>query len=243
MPVLLEKTKGIVLQQIKYSDSRVIVHIYTEQHGRRAFMLRKPKSKKTGSSLNIIQPLFLLEIEAQIKEKREIQQARELRNYPHFTDIPFNVVKSTIAIFLAEVLARVLKEEEANPELFNFLFHAILLLDEEKEYFANFHLLFLFELSKYLGFYPDKDFSENKKYFDISEGKYAAKKGVKFLLNEKESKLLTLLSGKGFHQLNEIKLNRLQRQYLLDILLRYYYYHLPEMGRLKSLRVLKEIFN
>jgi DNA repair protein RecO (recombination protein O) len=142
MTHISQKTRGIVLQQIKYSDSQIIAHIYTEQFGRQAFMFRRAKSKKSGNSLNFLQPLFLLEIEAQIKDKRQIQRARELRNYPHFNNIPFDITKSSIAIFLAEILSRVLKEEEANAELFNFLYHSVLLLDEEKEHFANFHLLF-----------------------------------------------------------------------------------------------------
>jgi len=243
MSLIAGKTRGIVLQQIKYSDSQVIAHIYTEHFGRQAFMFRKPKSKKSGSSLNILQPLFLLEIEAQIKEKRQIQRAREIRNYPHFSDIPFNVAKSSIAIFLSEILSRVLKEEEANPDLFDFLHHAILLLDEEQEHYANFHLLFLFELSKYLGFYPESDFSENNKIFNLAEGKYTQQhQEIKFSLNENESQLLNHLSGKGFHQLGTIKLSRMQKHLLLDVLLKYYHFHLPEMGKVKSLDVLKQVF-
>ncbi len=243
MTHISQKTRGIVLQQIKYSDSQIIAHIYTEQFGRQAFMFRRAKSKKSGNSLNFLQPLFLLEIEAQIKDKRQIQRARELRNHPHFNNIPFDITKSSIAIFLAEILSRVLKEEEANAELFNFLYHSVLLLDEEKEHFANFHLLFLYELSKYLGFYPESEFTQNDKYFNIAEGAYTEYHELKFALNKRESQLLTQLSGKGFHQLHEIKLSRMQRQDLLDILLQYYYYHLPEMGKIKSLDILKQIFS
>ncbi|MCF6239750.1 MAG: DNA repair protein RecO [Bacteroidales bacterium] len=243
MTLITQKTRGIVLQQIKYSDSQIIAHIYTEHFGRQAFMFRKAKSKKSGNSLNMLQPLFLLEIEAQIKDKRQIQRAREFRNYPHFNELPFNIFKSTIAIFLAEILARVLKEEEANFELFNFLHHAILLLDTEQEHFVNFHLLFLYELSKYLGFYPEHEFSQRGTYFNIAEGAYTEHQNLKFVLNKKESLLLSQLSGKGFHQLHEIKLSRIQRHDLLDILIQYYNYHLPEMGKVKSLDVLKQIFS
>lgn len=244
MTLISQKTRGIVLQQIKYSDSQIIVQIYTEHFGRKAFMFRKAKSKKSSNHLNILQPLFLLEIEAQIKDKRQIQRAKEIRNYPHFNDLPFNVFKSSIALFLAEMLTRVLKEEEANFELFNFLHHAILLLDAEPKDFANFHLLFLYELSKYLGFYPENEFSKSNNYFNISEGSYQPKlQEPKFTLSKQDSFLLAQLSGKGFHQLNDIKLTRKQKHELLDILLKYYLYHLPEMGKVKSLDVLKQIFS
>jgi len=238
-----EKTRGIVLQQIKYSDSQVIAQIYTEHFGRQSFIFRKTKSKKSGISLNILQPLFLLDINARFKESRQIQRAKEINNNPHFKDIPFNVVKSSIAIFLSEVLSKVLIEEEANLPLFEFLHHSILLLDEIEDGLANFHILFLFELSKYLGFYPDMNSPTNEKYFNIAEGSYTAfSNNFKLVLNEEESKMFGMLSGKGFHQINEIKLNRNQRQRLLSILLDYYHYHLPEMGKLKSFEILKQIF-
>ncbi|MEN8122363.1 MAG: DNA repair protein RecO [Bacteroidota bacterium] len=239
----LEKTRGIVLQLIKYSDSQVIAQIYTEHFGRQSFIFRKTKSKKSGISLNILQPLFLLDINARFKESRQIQRAKEINNSPHFTDIPFNVVKSSIAIFLAEVLSKVLIEEEANLPLFEFLHHSILLLDEIEDGLVNFHIFFLYELSKYLGFYPENNFSGHQKHFNISEGRYSNwSKNVKLVLNEEDSKIFSMLSNKGFHQINEIKLNRAQRQKLLSILLDYYRYHLPEMGKLKSFEILKQIF-
>ena len=173
-----EKTRGIVLQQIKYSDSQVIAQIYTEHFGRQSFIFRKTKSKKSGISLNILQPLFLLDINARFKESRQIQRANEINNNPHFKDIPFNVVKSSIAIFLSEVLSKVLIEEEANLPLFEFLHHSILLLDEIEDGLANFHILFLFELSKYLGFYPDMNSPTNEKYFNIAEGSYKLSKPI-----------------------------------------------------------------
>ncbi len=238
-----EKTRGIVLQQIKYSDSQVIAQIYTEHFGRKSFIFRKSKSKKSANSLNILQPLFLLDINASFKESRQIQRAKEINNNPHFTEIPFNVVKSTMAIFLAEVLSRVLIEEEANLPLFNFLYHSILLLDKIEDGLANFHIFFLYELSKYLGFYPESDISQNQKHFNIAEGGYSSwSKNMKFILNEEDSELFVSLAKKGFNQIDELKLARKQRQRLISILLEYYRYHLPEMGRIKSFEILKQVF-
>ncbi len=237
------KTRGIVLNQIKFSDSQIIAQIYTEHFGRQSFIFRKPKSKKSGTRLNILQALFLLDIDVRFKESRQIQRAQEIHNNPHFSNIPFDVAKSSIAIFLAEILSKVLIEEEANFPLFDFLHHAILLLDEIEDGLANFHILFLHELSKYLGFYPEMNTPSNEKYFNIAEGGYSAfSNNFKLVLNEEESKLFAMLSDKGFHQITDIKLNRRERRRLLEILLEYYRYHLPEMGKLKSLDILKQIF-
>ncbi|OQX97268.1 MAG: DNA repair protein RecO [Bacteroidetes bacterium 4572_117] len=236
-----EKTRGIVLQQIKYSDGQVIVQMYTEQFGRQPFIFRK--TKKKGGGLNIIHPLFLLEIDLSFKENRQIQRAIEISNTPYFVDIPFNVYKSSMAIFLAEVLSKVLIEEEGNKHLFEFLHNSILLLDEIEDGLANFHIVFLYQLSKYLGFYPEKNLSGNQKHFNIAEGRYSAwSENIEYLLNKQESRLFTMLAEIGFSEINELKLSRGQRQSLLIILLDYYRYHLPEMGKVKSLEILKQIF-
>jgi len=79
-----EKTRGIVLQQIKYSDSQVIAQVYTEHFGRQSFIFRKPKTKKSAISLNILQPLFLLDINARFKESRQIQRACPYNYYKYF---------------------------------------------------------------------------------------------------------------------------------------------------------------
>jgi len=237
------KTRGIVLQQVKYSDSQIIAQIYTENFGRKSFIFRKTRTKKSANSLNIIQPLFLLDINARFKESRQVQRAIEINNNPHFTEIPFNIVKSTMAIFLAEVLSKVLIEEEANLPLFNYLHHSILLLDEIEDGLANFHIIFLYELSKYLGFYPESDISQNQKYFNIAEGGYSSwSQNMKFILNEEDSRLFASLANKGFNQIDELKLSRKQRQRLISVLLKYYRYHLPEMGALKSFEILKQVF-
>jgi len=152
-----------------------------------------------------LQPLFLLDINASFKESRQIQRAKEINNNPHFTNIPFNVVKSSIAIFLAEILSKVLIEEEANLPLFDFLHHSILLLDEIEEGLANFHIFFLYELSKYLGFYPETNNSGQQKYFNIAEGGYSVRSGTfKFVLNEGDSNIFAMIQNRGFHQINEI---------------------------------------
>jgi len=241
---MLVKARGIVLNHIKYSDNSAIAHLYTDYYGRISVLVRHSNSRKSISKKSILQPLFLLSVNLQYKQSREIQLLKEINNFPVFDDIPFNISKSTIAIFLAEILSKVLKEEESNPSLFEFLFHTIQLLDNCSEGLANFHLVFLMELTKYLGFYPDNNYSEQKRFFNIRDGLFDANTELPdFFLDEETSRNLNMVSKNGFKLLVKIKLKRIQRTEILKALIKYYQFHLVEMGEIKSLPILNEIFN
>jgi DNA repair protein RecO (recombination protein O) len=237
------KTRGIVLNHVKYSDSVSIAHIYTENSGRVSVMVRHSKSRKSVSKKSILQPLFLLEMQISKKQNREIQYANEINNSPVFHDIPFNVSKSTIAFFIAEVLSKVLKEEEPNPAMFSYLHNCIQLLDQMEHGVGNFHLVFLYELSRYLGFYPIDNYSEQNHYFNLQKGRFTEFIDVpEISLDEKLSKNLFIIKEKGFKYIAAIELSRNHKLNLLEALLKFYQYHLPEMGKVRSLEVLKEIF-
>ena len=51
----LAKTNGIVLHQIKYGDSSIIVRIYTEEFGMQSYLIRGVKSKKSKIKSNLFQ--------------------------------------------------------------------------------------------------------------------------------------------------------------------------------------------
>ena len=241
---MLEKTRGIFLYQIKYSDSASIAHIYTEHSGRIAVFIRRSKNKKTSSKKNTLQPLFLIDIQLNIKKNREIQNVNEFNIAPVQISIPFNIAKRSIVFFLAEILSKVLKEEEANPGLFSFLYNSIELLDHLEAGFSNFHLVFLFELTRYLGFYPSDNYSEINCYFNLREGCFMDKPDApEITLDKLLSSALNYLKIKSFALLNEIHLNRHDRQKLIEVLLKYYNYHMPGMGQIKSLEILNEIYN
>jgi len=240
---MFEQTRAIVLNNIKYSDNSSITHFYTEKFGRLSVMIRHSKSKKSVSKKSILQPLFLLNIDIQHKENREVQQCKEMINHPVFQNIPFNIVKSSIAIFLAEFLTKVLKEEEANSSLFEFLHNSIQLFDQTNTGSANFHLVFLYDLSKFLGFYPENNYSPQNSYFNLRDGYYSRyKESNEISLGKELSMQLNFVCHFGFKSLDRIELSRNQRSKLLYALISYYKFHLPEVGKIKSLDVLNQVF-
>lgn len=240
---MLQHTRGIVLHQIKYSDNSLIVYIYTQAFGRLAFLVNGAYSKKARISAKLLQPLYLVELVADYKNTRNIQRIRELNPFFHFAEIPYNIFKRTIAIFLAEVVYKTVREEEKNTALFDFLFHAIQYLDLSNQNITDFHLLFLLRLSKHLGLYPRNNFSAQLPVFDMLAGEFCSHEPQhQHFLGKELSPLFFRLLNHPIDKSLTIALNKHKRGILLDKTLEYFALHIEGIGKIKSLVVLKDVF-
>ncbi|WP_163710677.1 DNA repair protein RecO [Mangrovibacterium lignilyticum] len=241
---MLQKTRGIFLHYINYSDSSVIAKIYTEKYGQQAYIVSGMRSKKSGTRINVFQPLFLLDMEVYHKDGRGVQRLKNARLSVPFTQIPYDISKSSQAIFLSELLLKCLKEEEGNPELFDFLFYAACLLDLSKEGSNNFLISFLFRLTRYLGVAPQSPPAEPFRYFDLVSASFRQNEPVhhQFMDVEMTQKFVELFKI-DFSQLKMFSFQNRHRTILLDHLIEYYKIHLDLSGELKSLSVLKEVLS
>lgn len=237
---MLVKTKAIVISSLRYQEKSLIVKCFTESDGLKSYFIRDAFStKKNSQKIAFFQPLNILEIEASHKNKGQLEYFKEVKlAHPYYT-ITTDIFKTTIAIFLSEILHHSIKEEEKNQSLYSFLETALLWLDSHDE-IANFHLILMLEVSKFLGFYPDSSLNSHA-FFEMTEGVFTPYHSIS-CLTEQETQLLKRLmplkfdnSAKSFHVS--------ERQTLLKILLDYYAFHLDGFKRPKSLEVLKEVFN
>ena len=174
---MIRKTRGIVLHTTRYGESSLVVHCYTEQSGRQSLMVKGVRKSRKQNRSNLFQPLFILDFEVYHKNTREMQLVKEVTRAVPMNSIPYDITKSTQAIFMAEVLYRVVKEEEPNPMLAHFLLNTIQYLDALEEPSADFHIIFLFQLSKYLGFYPQNNYGQFNKFFDLTSGLFKTQPG------------------------------------------------------------------
>src|SRR3984885_13188333 len=147
---MLHKTRGIVFKTTDYGESSVKVQIFKEKFGFQSYLINAVKKPKAKISMNMLQPLHLLDMVVYHKNTGQVQRIAELKNSPSLQTIPYDVIKSCLAIFLNEVLYKAIRQQSADEYLFDFLFNAIEWLDHQHEGLANFHLLFLVRLSKYL---------------------------------------------------------------------------------------------
>ena len=164
---MYQKVTGIVLHSLKYNDTSNIVHVYTRESGRMSFIVKIPKSHKSGIRPMLFQPLAMLEMEVDYRPNASIHRIKEAKTVQPFKSLPYHPFKSSMAMFLAEFLYRALREEQPNEPLFAYLQHSILWLDECDDHFSNFHLVFLMRLSRFLGLYPNLEFYSEVCYFDL----------------------------------------------------------------------------
>ncbi|MGC9355537.1 MAG: DNA repair protein RecO [Mariniphaga sp.] len=241
---MLVTTEGIILHYVKYGENSVIVSVYTREFGRKAYMLNISRSKKSKNKAGVLQPLFLIDMVAYQKDTREVQRIKEIKNQPVYQNIPFDVTKSTQAIFLAEMLGKTLREQESAPEMFEFIRNALLYFDLAEESAPNFHLWFLFRLTEYLGFLPDTQKAGFRNWFDMRKGQVSPHEPPHpFFLHPEATDALCQLAILKLQELGRLKIKREMRSYLTSKLVEYYQLHFEHLGEIKSLKVLYEVFS
>jgi len=241
---MLHKTRGIVLHFIKYSETSVIVTIYTERFGRQSYIINGVRSKKAKIKANILQPLFLLDMEVYHKPKRDLQRVKEVQNAVIFTSLPYDIRKSTLAIFIAEIIYKAIQEQESNPDLFEYLYNSVQILDLKESGLSVFHIYFLIQLSKYLGFFPNNNYSEEKCFFDLKAGAFVQIKPFHTsFLDKEQSLILSQVMNFSTDQHENLKVSYKERSELLEKIIEYYRLHNTGISEIKSMSVLKEVFH
>jgi len=238
---MLHHTRGIVFHQVKYSETSLIVKIYTEQFGLQSYIIRGIRSKKNLIKPALLQAMTPVEMVVYHKEKKDIQHLKEIRMAFPFKSIPFDIRKSSVIIFLNEVLYSVIREQESNPDLFGYLYHSISSLDATEKGISNFHLHFLINLTKYLGFFPKGNYSAENSVFDMQEGVFVPEKiTTNMLIPKPYSEYFSRLIVPGDEPFS---INPSHRPILLEYLIRYYRVHIPGIKEIKSYPILKSVLN
>jgi len=238
---MLYKTRGVVLRTIKYSDNSGITTIFTEKFGLRTYMIKGLGRNKTSLKKGSIQNLNLLNLVVYEKEKNNLQTIKEIESIIPYHTIPFNIRKTSVIMFLNELLYHSIKEEVANQFLFDYVYHGLLEFDELETGIENFHLQFVVGLTRFLGIYPRNNYSNQNQYFDLQEGVFVSDQPMHSnYLNIELSEKLSLMQ-QGPECLDRLFLNSSARNELLERFLLYYRLHLPSFGEIKSHQVLREI--
>ena len=241
---MLTQTQAIVLHSLKYGESRLIVDMFTRSHGRLSFILSLPKTAKAKVKKQYLQPLTLLEIEADVRPKLQLQKLREARLTTAYTSIPFEPEKLSIGIFAAEFLYYALRGEQQNEPLFDYIANSMAWLDGQPSRYANFHLVFLMRLSRFLGFYPNLEHYRSGDYFDLRESTFCAVPPVhRDFLHPQEAEKVQLMMRMDYPTMRLYRMTRHERNRLLEVALTYYRLHLPDFPELKSVSVLREIYD
>lgn len=241
---MLHKTRGIIFHCTDFSETSVVVKIYTELYGLQSYIVNSVRKKNARVRPSVFQSLSLVEMVVYHKERGGIQRISEIRQSPTLRSIPFDVLKSSMALFLNEVLYKSIREEEANAQLFDFLFHAIQWLDVHEPANSDFHLLFLLQLSKYLGFFPTDNYSKNNTVFNLQDGSFQSVTPPHpfFLVEPLNIHFYQILRHLPDFSA-ELKIPQNEKRELIERILEYYELHISGFGNIKSHKVLEQIWN
>jgi DNA repair protein RecO (recombination protein O) len=241
---MLSKTRGIVLHTIPYNDKYAIIYIYTESYGRVSYLISSNRGKRSTVAKTLFMPLSVLELEVDHQNKRDLQRIKESKCCQSLYSLSTNPVKNVVALFISEVLYRVLKETEPNPRLFSYLCKSIDLLEQTKEGIANYHIVFLMGLLHYLGVFPHVETYQNNYYFDMQNGVFTDRIPMhKHYLNQPESAVFSSLLRISYENMSLYSFSRHDRVLIVHRILDYYRLHLPEFPEIKSLAVLQSLFD
>ncbi len=241
---MLTKCKAIVIKCIDYSETSVILKCFTDVYGMQSYLINGVRKNKGSIRPSQLQPLTLLELEAYHQQNKNLQRIKELKCAPLLHEVHFNMVKSAIGMFMAEVIYRSVKEEnQTDNNLFDYLYNTIQILDMEQEKVANFPVFFLVNLCRYLGFYPKVNSNGTATMgFNFKDGifePYDDKSPFQFDLVT--GKLLLELIKCNYQQQKEMPIQAAQRKQLTNGLITYYNQHLSGFSNMRSHEILAEV--
>ncbi len=239
---MLHSTSGIILNTINYSESSLIVKIYTRNFGLQSYMVNGVRGKKSKQKASLFQPLALVDMQVSNFNKGGIQRISEISMHHPYTEIPYDIIKSSIAIFLNEILYKAIKEEHPDEEMFEFIKNSLMVLDFNHGNCANFHIFFMIQLSRFLGFYPQGKYSLDTPIFDLREGTFVKNlPSHSFYLSAENSSLLNNLIMANYETIHELKINNKERKELLQAMILFYQLHISTFKEIKSQEILEEV--
>lgn len=240
---MLIRTKGIVLKVTDYAENSLVVQIFTEELGLQSYLVNGAKKPRARIHRNMLQPLHILDMVVYHKNTGALQRIKEAQQTPVLQYIPIDIVKSSVSLFLNEVLYKVLKHQQPDPQLFHFIYQSILWLDQTETSIANFHLCFLMKLSRFLGFLPTVS-SDKKAFFDLMEGVFTnTLPPHRYVLQEPHTSIMYAILSASYEDSYQYYMSREDRVYMLEQVVNFYRLHTSHFGEINSIEILGELFH
>jgi len=224
---MLFKTRGVALSFIKYRESSIIAKVFTEAFGMQSYIVNSVRSKSAKTKIALFQPLTILDLVVYRNKRSEIHRISEIKCSftPH--SIPYNIRKTSVALFLTELLNQALTDEEENEELFDFIHDSIITFDGLQHSFENFHIQFILLLSKFLGIKP---VSARDMLMEVGH--------LKLYDNAFLEKVDFFIRSDFTHYL---KIDKSDRNEILLLIIDYLRFHYDSIREFKSIHVLQEV--
>ncbi|MEE9439819.1 MAG: DNA repair protein RecO [Saprospiraceae bacterium] len=238
----LYKSQGIVFRSTKYGESSLILDILMREKGLRSFIVGGVRKSKSKNSAAQYQHLNILDIVAYDKEDK-LARIKECNMSFYYQNLPFDIVRSSIGLFILEVCKNAIKERESNIKLYDFIYNNLLLLDQlDISRLGLFPIKFMLDLSRHIGFEPHNNYTLKTPYFDLYNGKFTSHINEQYMADIDSSKALSLINSTPLELLSIGDFSKPLRNKLTDDLIIFYRLHIDQFRSLKTLEVLRSIF-
>lgn len=240
---MLIKTKAIVLHSFRYGEQQLITDFLTPEEGRVSCITKLQRSPKARLRRQYFQPLTILDAVMDISSKPGLQHIREAAMPSPFRTLPFDPLKLSLSLFIAEFLRAVTRREPVSAAMYEYIESSICWLDACPGSFSNFHIVFMMRLTLFLGFHPNTSGGTPSSWFDLRSGCFTGNCPLhRDALPPAEASHVSQLMRMNFSTMHLYHMSHQDRNRLTEIIIKYYRLHLPDMPELKSLAVLKELF-
>lgn len=238
----MPNSRAFVIKSLKNGETSLIVSCYLEDIGFKTFIVKGVYgSKKSKFSKAHFFPLNIVNLNYSYTEGRNLGFIKEVKTEKLYSTLHSDVQKSSIIIFLSEILNSIFREEtDVNNDLFEFLFNSLSWYDQVGSC-NNFHIKFLLELSKFIGFYPNIN-NENDSFFDLQLGSTVSTRPIDVNISGDDFSIFKKFLGMKFEDLNLMSIKNNSRVRILNYIIDYYSLHLQMFKTPKSINVFNEIF-
>ncbi len=242
---MYENLHCIALRTIKYDDRKSIVTAWSAERGRVSLTVPDGGSREARRRRALMMPMSLFEGSVDIKPGREMHSIRDLRPTRVLADMVSNPAKGLVAMFMAEVLEKLLRTAPPDDALTAYIFESVIRLDAMAtgRGVANFPILFMYKLGHYLGIEPDGGTMGRGRVFDMQGGRWRATAPTDGRwLDVEQASGASLLHRLSFETSERLGLPRQWRREALDRILEYYTMHYVSLVDLKTVEVAKSLF-
>jgi DNA repair protein RecO (recombination protein O) len=238
---MIISTSAIILSKVRYKDNDLIVKCLTRDLGVVSYMIKNiSTSKKSKNKFAFFQLLNILDLESNYNPNRHIQYIKDLKVSYNFTSLHTNIYKSSVVMFLSEILSNIIHIETKDMDLFDFIEKSLIWYDKSEDS-STFYLIFLMKITHYLGFYPDCT-NMNYNYFNLEEGLFESSKNSQYVIQGSSLVLFKTILGIKFDSNKLPFIDKINKKDILKNILIYFKLHVDGFKDPKSLKVLNQIF-
>jgi DNA repair protein RecO (recombination protein O) len=244
-----QESNATVLKTVNYSDTSLIVRLFTEHYGKVTVIAkgaRRPKQSIAG----ILQPPNHIAIWYSHKEGRDVQTLTKTEFVERYTQLAASLSKSAAAMLAVEMLDRAVHDSDPHPILYRLITSTLRSLDHTEANEMVILHFYQFHLAKQLGFGPHLSVCNQcgkelkQAGLDMVTGHLlcgSCRSTANLQLGQQSLQYLRDLNQTHIAELNGLNPGDTASKEVGDFLLNHLYFHVDGMSNLRSIKFWRQV--